>query len=228
MHPSLQPSQPFPDDAGLVLLPLARRAIANRLGVPASATPLAGVSGSGADDDAWLELPGASFVTLTLGGSLRGCIGSLAPHRTLGEDVEANAVAAAVRDPRFPPLTSGEFEATLIEVSVLSAPRVLPVDGEADLLARLRPGVDGVILSTARHRATFLPQVWDQLPQPSDFLAHLRRKAGLPAGYWGADVEIEVYTVTAWKETEPGVASAPPEPVTTRSGASGTADRGEP
>ena len=121
--------------------------------------------------------------------------------------MEANAVAAATRDPRFPPLSRAELEDTIVEVSVLSAPTALPVVGEAELLARLHPGVDGVILSDARHRATFLPQVWEQLPDPADFLAHLRRKAGLPAGGWGRDLTIETYTVTAWQEAEAGIPS---------------------
>ena len=195
----------LPTDAGLILLPLARSAIAHRLG-PTGQVPAVAVKRA-----AWLEEPGASFVTLTSGrlpgGPLRGCIGTLEAHRPLREDVEANAVAAATRDPRFPPLAPAELEDTVVEVSVLSAPTALPVAGEAELLARLRPGVDGVILSDARHRATFLPQVWEQLPDPADFLAHLRRKAGLPAGGWGSDLTIETYTVTAWQETEAGIPS---------------------
>ena len=141
------------------------------------------------------------------GGPLRGCIGTLQAHRPLREDVEANAVAAATRDPRFPPLSRAELEDAIVEVSVLSAPTALPVADEAELLARLRPGVDGVILSDAGHRATFLPQVWEQLPDPADFLAHLRRKAGLPAGHWGRGLTIETYTVTAWQEAEAGIPS---------------------
>ena len=193
----------LPTDAGLILLPLARSAIAHRLG-PTGQAPAVAVKRA-----AWLEEPGASFVTLTSGrlpgGPLRGCIGTLEAHRPLREDVEANAVAAATRDPRFPPLSRAELEDTIVEVSVLSAPTALPVVGEAELLARLHPGVDGVILSDARHRATFLPQVWEQLPDPADFLARLRRKAGLPADYWGRDVVVETYTVTAWQEAAPGV-----------------------
>ena len=190
----------LPTDAGLILLPLARSAIAHRLGLDHPAV---------VERAAWLEEPGASFVTLTSGrlpgGPLRGCIGTLQAHRPLREDVEANAVAAATRDPRFPPLSRAELEDAIVEVSVLSAPTALPVADEAELLARLRPGVDGVILSDAGHRATFLPQVWEQLPDPADFLAHLRRKAGLPAGHWGRGLTIETYTVTAWQEAAPGV-----------------------
>ena len=195
----------LPTDAGLILLPLARSAIAHRLG-PTGQAPAVAVKRA-----AWLEEPGASFVTLTSGrlpgGPLRGCIGSLEARRPLREDVEANAVAAALHDPRFAPLTARELDDTVVEVSVLSAPAALPAADEAELLARLRPGVDGVVLSACGRRATFLPQVWEQLPDPADFLAHLRRKAGLPAGGWGRDLTIETYTVTAWQETEAGIPS---------------------
>ena len=223
-----------PADAGLVLLPLARGAIAARLDTtdptgptgpaapdaarPDPAGPAARRTGpeaaahstaETAADAAWLDAPGASFVTLTSGrapgGALRGCIGSLGARRPLREDVEANAVAAALHDPRFAPLTARELDDTVVEVSVLSAPAALPVADEAELLAHLRPGVDGVVLSACGRRATFLPQVWEQLPDPADFLARLRRKAGLPADYWGRDVVVETYTVTAWQEAAPGV-----------------------
>lgn len=212
-----------PADAGLVLLPLARGAIAARLDPagptgpstpdaarPDPAGPAARRTAPGAAAHAaWLDAPGASFVTLTSGrapgGALRGCIGSLGARRPLREDVEANAVAAALHDPRFAPLTARELDDTVVEVSVLSAPAALPAADEAELLARLRPGVDGVVLSASGRRATFLPQVWEQLPDPADFLARLRRKAGLPADYWGRDVIVETYTVTAWQEAAPGV-----------------------
>ena len=220
-----------PADAGLVLLPLARGAIAARLDPagptgpstpdaarPDPAGPAAQRTGpeaaahspaETAAHAAWLDAPGASFVTLTSGrapgGALRGCIGSLEARRPLREDVEANAVAAALHDPRFAPLTARELDDTVVEVSVLSVPAALPAADEAELLARLRPGVDGVVLSACGRRATFLPQVWEQLPDPADFLARLRRKAGLPADYWGRDVVVETYTVTAWQEAAPGV-----------------------
>lgn len=211
-----------PADAGLVLLPLARGAIAARLDPAGPATPdtarldpagssarrtgpeaAADAAPGAAADAAWLDAPGASFVTPP--GALRGCIGSLGARRPLREDVEANAVAAALHDPRFAPLTARELDDTVVEVSVLSAPAALPAADEAELLARLRPGVDGVVLSACGRRATFLPQVWEQLPDPADFLARLRRKAGLPADYWGRDVIVETYTVTAWQEAAPGV-----------------------
>ena len=203
MTPVPAPSPPA--QAGLVLLPLARQAIARRLGVPCPAPPPAGA------DAAWLQEDGASFVTLTLDGALRGCIGSLRAYRPLRADVEDNAVAAATRDPRFPTLTAVELGAVCLEVSVLSAPAPLEAGSQAELLARLRPGVDGVVLSASGHHATFLPQVWSDLPDPARFLELLRRKAGLPPGYWGPDVVVETYTVTAWKEAAPGAGTPGPE-----------------
>ncbi|HZK06201.1 MAG TPA: AmmeMemoRadiSam system protein A [Actinomycetaceae bacterium] len=150
--------------------------------------------------DEWKE-PGASFVTLTREGRLRGCIGSLVPRRSLGDDVVGNARSAAFRDPRFPPLTDRELEGLRIEVSVLSAPSPIPAATRQDALAAMRPGVDGVILEAGAHRATFLPQVWDQLPDPEEFLGQLMRKAGLPAGFWSEEVRLSRYAVTVFKET---------------------------
>lgn len=181
---------PLPEDAGRVLLPMARAAIAEELGSPHVRR----------DHPAWLDRPGAAFVTLTLDGQLRGCIGTLEAHRPLGEDVRANARNAAFEDPRFLPLGEEELDDVRIEVSVLSAPRPLDVTSEDQAVRVLRPGVDGVVLRSGRHRATFLPQVWEQLPDPHDFLAHLRRKAGLRPDHWDADTQLSVYTVRAWEE----------------------------
>ena len=201
----------LPPDAGSVLCAIARRAIAARLGVAdphfdAPVDPSHPDPGGRSDlgyryADSWLESPGAAFVTLTKHGALRGCIGSLSAHRPLRDDVVANAVNAAVHDPRFPPLTHAELAETHIEVSVLSAPQPLPFANHADAVARLRPRVDGVILEYESHRGTFLPQVWDQLPHASDFLSHLVRKAGLPAGWWDDSARLSRYTVTAFEET---------------------------
>jgi AmmeMemoRadiSam system protein A len=200
----------LPPDAGSVLCAIARRAIAARLGMPdgplGTATNIVPFGTGDAaspvtrSDDSWLHLPGATFVTLTKHGALRGCIGSLSAHRTLRDDVAANAVNAAVHDPRFPPLTHAELAETHIEVSVLSAPEPLPFANHADAVARLRPRLDGVILEYGSHRGTFLPQVWDQLPDASDFLVHLVRKAGLPAGWWDDSARLSRYTVTAFEE----------------------------
>jgi len=147
----------------------------------------------------WLREPGASFVTLKRDGELRGCIGTIDPHRALGDDVWHNARAAAFRDPRFPPLSPAEHDGLEVEVSVLSPRTPLAVTSEADAAAKLRPGVDGVYLEYGHARATFLPQVWESVPDPVDFLAQLRRKAGLPARFWHPDMRITRYTVDKFR-----------------------------
>ena len=140
----------------------------------------------------------ASFVTLHLDGRLRGCIGSLEARRALAEDVAENAFAAAFRDPRFPPLGRVEAPRLELEISVLSPAQPMRFTSEADLLGQLRPGVDGLILSDQGRRGTFLPSVWSQLPEPGDFLAHLKRKAGLPGGHWSATLEVARYTTESF------------------------------
>jgi AmmeMemoRadiSam system protein A len=177
-------------DLGAALLALARSAIGAELGVPERAVAA----------HAALAAPGATFVTLRRDGALRGCIGSLEAHRPLGADVRANAVAAAFRDPRFAPLAVHEFHATVVEVSLLSASEVLACVDERHALAQLRPGIDGVILEAGWRRATFLPQVWDQLPEPREFLAALKHKAGLPAEFWSPGVRVARYTVAKFEE----------------------------
>lgn len=128
-----------------------------------------------------LRAPGAAFVTLHLGGALRGCVGSGEAYRPLAVDVADNATKVAYRDPRFPPLAPDELRRVQVEVSVLSSLRPLTYREPEELLAKLRPGVDGVVILHGIHRALFLPQVWDMLPDAAEFLAHLCRKAGLPA-----------------------------------------------
>jgi AmmeMemoRadiSam system protein A len=141
--------------------------------------------------------PGAAFVTLTKRqGGLRGCIGSLIAHRPLIEDVRANALAAAFDDPRFPPLDAGELRDLTVEVSVLTKPEAVTYNDPHELLRLLRPDVDGVIIERGRHRATFLPQVWEQLPLPEEFLGHLCYKAGLAANAWrSGDLRVSIYQV---------------------------------
>ncbi len=182
--------KPVTADRGETLLALARGEIAARLGRPVAMPDAAD----------WLRQPGASFVTLTRAGELRGCIGSLEARRPLGEDVRANAAAAAFRDPRFVPLTRAEFEQVRVEVSLLSPSEPVVVASEAEALARLRPHVDGVVFEYAHYRSTFLPQVWEQLPEPAAFLAQLKRKAGLAADFWSDAVRLSRYTVSQWKE----------------------------
>jgi AmmeMemoRadiSam system protein A len=178
-------------DLGTTLLTLARNAIAARFGLPQA---------SAAVDLPELAKMGATFVTLTQRGELRGCIGSLEAWRPLLDDVQENARNAAFRDPRFEPLSADELPVTRVEVSLLTPPEPLTFTGEADALAQLRPDIDGVIFTAGHQRSTFLPQVWEQLPEPAEFMAHLKQKAGLPASYWGPDVRLQRYTVTKWKE----------------------------
>ncbi len=179
-------------DLGRVLVALARGAIGAEFGLRTA---------NGAEHAA-LDEPGATFVTLRQDAELRGCVGSLEPRRKLALDVRANAVAAAFRDPRFPPLAAREFGRTSVEVSLLSAHEPMAFDDEEHLLRQLRPGVDGVVLQCGRDRATFLPQVWESLPEPRAFVAALKRKAGLPADFRGPGLNVARYTVVKWTEHE--------------------------
>jgi AmmeMemoRadiSam system protein A len=141
----------------------------------------------------------ASFVTLnTTGGQLRGCIGSLEAYRPLAEDVSQNAWAAAFRDPRFPPLHKDELAGLDIHVSVLGESEPLKFDSEQELLGQIRPGIDGLILQDDAARGTFLPSVWESLPDPAQFLAHLKMKAGLPADYWSDSLRVWRYTTQSF------------------------------
>ena len=187
-------NMPEKDERGETLLTVARNAIASHLGEPEKPHAI----------QPWIKKPGASFVTLTQQGNLRGCIGSLEAHRPLLEDVRANAIAAAVHDPRFSPLIAQELSHTRIEVSLLSSTEVIAFDSEQHALAQLRPGVDGLVLEYGHSRGTFLPQVWESLPSPADFMAHLKRKAGLPMNFWHEDIRLSRYAVTKWKEAEYG------------------------
>lgn len=134
-----------------------------------------------------LKAPGACFVTLKKKGRLRGCIGSPEAHRPLIADVAENGFAAAFRDPRFPALAAGELADVAVSVSVLSPQVAMAVADEADLLAQLRPGVDGLIIQDAGRRALFLPSVWESLPRPEQFLAHLKAKAGMRPDQWSGE-----------------------------------------
>lgn len=180
------------EQQGKILLPIARAAISRALNVPHAADETA----------PWLAEHGACFVTLTRYGELRGCIGTLQAHRPLLADVKSNAVSAALRDPRFAPLSAAELEITAVEISLLSPTQAMEVRDEADALAQLRPGVDGIVFEYSSYRSTFLPQVWEDLAQPRQFLAMLRRKAGLPDNFWAEGVKLSRYTVTKWSEKE--------------------------
>lgn len=163
---------------GDTILSLAARAIQRRLETGSEAqTDLAQLP-------AELGQPGAAFVTLTRHGELRGCIGSVKAWRPLAADVASNAVAAAFEEPRFPPLTAAELEGLAISISVLTAPEPIAAASEADLLAQLRPGRDGVILRDGARQGLFLPQMWERVSSPEEFLAWLKDKAGLPRHHW--------------------------------------------
>jgi hypothetical protein len=143
----------------------------------------------------------ASFVTLTIKGDLRGCIGALEPSKPLIEDVRDHAAAAALEDPRFMPVRPDELERIDIEVSRLTVPGVLDYADSADLLARLRPGIDGVILREGRRRATFLPQVWEKLPDKAAFLDQLCDKMGIAPDSWRhRHLEVLTYQVEEFHE----------------------------
>ena len=187
----------MPDDRGEILLAIARSAISRRLGRAVAAN----------ESVTWLASPGACFVTLTISGELRGCIGTLEPYRPLLQDLQQNALAAAFHDPRFPPLNQRELDAVKVEVSLLSPVAPLAFRDEEDAVAQLRSGIDGVILEYGRNRGTFLPQVWEQLPLPREFFRHLKMKAGLSPNFWAEGVRLSRYTVEKFREPDsPGAA----------------------
>jgi len=181
------------DEQGKTLLKLARRTIASRLG--------RGEAPESGDHCRDLQRQGAVFVTLKKRGRLRGCIGNLEPVGPLWQGVCDNALNAAFNDYRFPPLTAEEIDDVHIDISILGPAVPLEYSDADDLLARLRPGRDGVILRLGSARATFLPHVWQQLPNPEDFLDHLCRKAGLSDSAWRhSHPEIRVYQVQSFEE----------------------------
>ena len=180
------------DELGNALLIRARNAIAKEFGMAEQPEPA----------QAALSQSGATFVTLTQHGQLRGCIGSLEAWRTLDQDVRANAKAAAFRDPRFNPLTRNEFDHTRFEVSLLTPALPITFTDEADAIRQMRPGIDGMILECHGRRGTFLPQVWESLPDPQQFFTHLKQKAGFAPDFWSPDVKLYRYEVQKWKEPE--------------------------
>ncbi len=145
--------------------------------------------------------PRGTFVTLTIEGGLRGCIGHIIPQETLIEGIRVNAINAAFRDPRFQPLTMDEWKRVKIEISILTDPKPLSYSNDKDLLKKIRSGIDGVIIKKDFHQSTFLPQVWEQLPNKEDFLRHLCLKAGLAGDAWKkGDLEVSTYQVQAFEE----------------------------
>jgi AmmeMemoRadiSam system protein A len=177
-------------ELGTLVLQIARAAVSRALGIPAES-----------DESApCLQEPGASFVTLRYADALRGCIGTLQPCRPLLDDIKSNAVAAALHDHRFAPMQVREWSMTQVEVSLVSSIEPMSFRDEAEALAQLRPGADGVVFEAGLRRSTFLPQVWASLPDPGEFLAQLKRKAGLPASFWADGVKLSRYTVQKFVE----------------------------
>ncbi len=194
-------SQRIREVYGKRLLKLVKETIAQRLGL------IDAVDQSGLDEPE-LNRDLATFVTIKIGGKLRGCIGNLEATGPLLESLTRNARQAAFHDHRFTPLTAKEFEKIHIDISILTPPVQLQFQDGDDLLRKLRPGIDGVILKKGNARATFLPQVWKQLESPRLFLEHLCLKAGLPRGGWrDRGLEIYLYQVQSFDEDDHGVAS---------------------
>jgi AmmeMemoRadiSam system protein B/AmmeMemoRadiSam system protein A len=193
-------SQLLTPEKGQILVKLARSTLMDKFGLtlaPADADRM-----RSALSDASLQARCATFVTLKHQGRLRGCIGSLSATDPLAEDVRRNAINAAFHDPRFAPLSVGELEQVAIEVSVLTEPRPLAFSDAEDLLRKLRPNVDGVVIRQGHAGATFLPQVWEQLPKKEDFLGHLCLKAGLPQDAWRrGGLTVSTYQVQYFEES---------------------------
>lgn len=189
----------FNKEQGEVLLDHARRTIMAQLGReldPDASARLEEKLKAGCFDT-----KRGTFVTLTLKGRLRGCIGNMSSTVNLRDGVRRNAISAAFHDPRFSPLTDAELDRVHIEISILTAPQPLAHTGGDDLVAKLRPDVDGVIISKGLKQATFLPQVWKQLPRPDAFLDHLCLKAGLPADTWQSEgLAVQTYQVISFEE----------------------------
>ena len=189
----------FTAEQGQVLVKLARHTIMDKLGQTASGSDSAALTRARQDEG--FQSRCGTFVTLKIHGKLRGCIGSLTSTQTVWDGIKRNAVNAAFHDPRFGPLTPKELDQTEIEVSLLTEPRPLEHRGGQDLIQKLRVDVDGVIIRQGHASATFLPQVWEQLPRPEAFLSHLCTKAGLPSDAWQSpELEVQTYQVQYFEE----------------------------
>ncbi|MBW1673109.1 MAG: AmmeMemoRadiSam system protein A [Deltaproteobacteria bacterium] len=185
------------EDEGKYLLGVARETIKNRLGNIEE------------PQINWKKIPEkfqerlGTFVTVTIEDNLRGCIGHIIPRESLIEGIKENAINAAFKDPRFHPLTKEEFDRIEIEISILTSPQEFSYTGAEDLLKKLRPGIDGVIIKKGFYEATFLPQVWEQLSEKEEFLSHLCLKAGLSPDSWKKEkLHVSTYQVQAFEERE--------------------------
>jgi len=191
----MMPTQALTDHERRYLLNLARSAVESSVrGQPLPAL----------DDNEMTPVmcePGASFVTLTVGGMLRGCIGALEPYQSLAEDVREHAMAAALQDHRFSPVQAVELSKIEIEISRLTPPQRLEYKTPQELVQKLRPGIDGVVIRDGIRRATFLPQVWEKVPDPEEFLAHLCAKMGATPDVWKQKkLDVLVYQVEEFHE----------------------------
>jgi AmmeMemoRadiSam system protein A len=192
---NMMPEQNLSDEERKILLRVARQAL--EAAVRRQPEPQL----NGQEITSRLQEPGASFVTLTIRGMLRGCVGTLEPYQSLADDVCEHAVAAALQDFRFPPVRPEELSQIEIEVSRLTIPQLLPYTTPESLVDSLRPGIDGVVLRDGMRRATFLPQVWEKLPDPVEFLEHLCAKMGADPGLWKRiKLEVLVYQVEEFHE----------------------------
>jgi AmmeMemoRadiSam system protein A len=177
-------------EQGKQLLGLARAAIASAFGGPKPAVP----------EGDWMQAPGSTFVSLHQQGDLRGCVGNIRPVATLYESVTRNARAAAFEDSRFAPLDAAELARTQLEVTLLSPLEPLSAKTEQEAIAQLRPGIDGVVLSYLGRTSVFIPQMWEQLADPREFLRHLKHKARFPID-WQPGMSIERFTAEHWEES---------------------------
>ncbi len=188
-------------EQGAVLLAWARAELRRKLGAPAAARPT----------DAWCEVLGATFVTLrwAADGQLQGCIGSIEPHLPLADDVGHNAIAAGVFDPRAAPLAESDVERLDFELSILSPLEPIAFTDRVSACDALRIGVDGVVFSSGRRRATLLPSMWDRLPTPDVFLSALVQKAGFPLNAWPDDTRLWRFVVDKHVDLAPARTKVP-------------------
>ncbi len=199
MHNHQSRSQNLSEAQGQLLVRLARQTLMERLGKQIRQADIDSLNT--ALKDSCFKSSCGTFVTLKINEQLRGCIGNLTSDTPLASGVRRNAINAAFHDPRFAPLSTSELDQVEIEISILSEPQPLKYRDGDDLIKKLRPHIDGVIIRKGHASATFLPQVWEQLPLPQDFLTHLCMKAGLAADSWqNPELEISIYQVQYFEE----------------------------
>jgi AmmeMemoRadiSam system protein A len=188
------------ENVKLCLLTSARKTIADHLGVDWSFYSNKQLFDCKSKE---LDENKGTFVTLTINGDLRGCIGQIIPDKPISQTIKENAISAAIKDPRFPPMNSTEFNKVSIELSILSKPEELKYDGEKDLLDKIKQNEHGLIIRLGIHSSTFLPQVWEELCTKEEFLSHLCMKAGLYADEWKkGNLEVSTYTVEHFSEKD--------------------------